>query len=965
MNKYQTEDPDFTRNMIQGFFVDDLVTSCKSTSEAYSLYEKAKQRMLEAGLRLRKWKTNDKDLREKIARNERELEGCVKENTQEDCSYAKEALGLSKDVGGKTKVLGIHWDTENDIIEFQLKKVGSTSNEIITKRGILSTLASIFDPLGLISPIAVAAKVLFQELCLQKINWDDPLPEDKVRRWETWLEDIRATDAIFLPRCVHDDMGDKIISVTLHGFGDASKHAYCAMIYLVCQTSTRIYTKLLCAKTRVAPLKELSIPKLELMSARILVNLMETVKGALSSKLKIDAIKFWLDSKTALFWLLNQGEWKMFVQHRVNEILKVSDKEQWGHVPGKENPADIGSRGMAASDLKQNTLWWEGPVWLKKGNEAWPKKFYPEDSTEVKEERKKVNVMLSAAQEIKQAREVFDLNRFSSLSKLLRVTAYTKRFINNLRLSKEKGELILGDLTTEELRSAEVTWIKDAQDELMSRENFGKIRESLNVVKKDEILVCKGRLENSDLNEEAKFPIILPKNNKFTELVILDCHSRVHHLKVRSTLAELRAKFWVTQGRQYVKKIIKSCFICKKLEGKSYESPAIAPLPEFRVREAPPFSKVGVDFAGPVYVKNQEGMVKAYIALFTCCITRAVHLELVENLNASTFINCLRRFSARRGTPSLLVTDNAKTFKASAKFIKKLLKNELVQNHFSSKGIIWRFNLERAAWFGGLFERMIGTVKRCMRKVLGNAKLNFEELVTILTEIESTINNRPLTYQYDDLVEALTPSHLLCGRRISSLSEQVDTSFDENDNENQSSMTKRFLYLSRKLTHFWNRWRKEYLIDLREFHKQKDTKTNEIAKGDCKGRLQREIAFLYQHQLIQEDNVKRGCWKTGVVEELITGKDGIVRGAKVRKAGSTKETLNRSLLKLFPFEIACSGYNKKEGNVEIESKEKRVSMERSEGTNSNKTEAASCLRDQPPRAAAKDSRWKSKLMLDA
>ena len=198
-------------------------------------------------------------------------------------------------------------------------------------------------------------------------------------------------------------------------------------------------------------------------------------------------------------------------------------------------------------------------------------------------------------------------------------------------------------------------------------------------------------------------------------------------------------------------------------------------------------------------------MVKAYIALFTCCIKRAVPLDLVEILNASTFINCLRRFSARRGTPSLLVTDNARTFKASAKLIKKLLKNELVQNHFSSKGIIWRFNLERAVWFGGLFERMIGTVKRCMRKVLKNAKLNFEELVTILTEIESTIHNRPLTYQYYDLVEALRPSHLLCGRRISSLSEQVDTSFDENDNEKQSNMNKRFLYLSRKLTHFWNR----------------------------------------------------------------------------------------------------------------------------------------------------------------
>ena len=163
-------------------------------------------------------------------------------------------------------------------------------------------------------------------------------------------------------------------------------------------------------------------------------------------------------------------------------------------------------------------------------------------------------------------------------------------------------------------------------------------------------------------------------------------------------------------------KLIKRCFACRKLEGKSYESPATAPLPEFRVREGPPFSKVRVDFAWPLYIKSNGSMVKTYIALFTCCITRAVHLELVETLNSSTFINCLRRFSARRGAPSLLVTDNAKNFKASAKFVRMLFKNESVQNHFSSKGITWRFNLECAAWFGGLFERMIGAVKRCLKK---------------------------------------------------------------------------------------------------------------------------------------------------------------------------------------------------------------------------------------------------------
>ena len=184
LNKYKGEYPTFTRDMIEGFLVDNLLKSCKNTSEAYALYEKAKQRMQEAGLKLRKWKTNDKPLRELIARNECKLENWEEEDSHEDCSYAKEIVGLSRDEGGRPKVFGINWDTDKDISEFDVGKVGHIPYKVVTKRGILSTLASIFDPLGLICPIALSAKVLFQELCLQRRSWDDSLPADKVRRWE-------------------------------------------------------------------------------------------------------------------------------------------------------------------------------------------------------------------------------------------------------------------------------------------------------------------------------------------------------------------------------------------------------------------------------------------------------------------------------------------------------------------------------------------------------------------------------------------------------------------------------------------------------------------------------------------------------------------------------------------------------------------------------------------------------------
>jgi len=248
-------------------------------------------------------------------------------SSAEDLSYAKEALGVIKDLGGKTKVLGIAYNSQKDELEFRLSKMVSESNkEKPTKRGILSTLASIFDPLVLVSPIGVTAKVLFQKLCKDKWGWDDPIPEDQYMKWQAWLDDLRKIKKIVVPRCLYNEREDDIISVQLHGFCDASMQAYCTVIYLVCGTTKGTYTKLLCSKTRVAPLKELSVPRLELMSARIFTVLMYAVCNEFGSQLKVNCIHYWLDSRTALYWIFNTGEWKQWVQHRVSEILKLSRK---------------------------------------------------------------------------------------------------------------------------------------------------------------------------------------------------------------------------------------------------------------------------------------------------------------------------------------------------------------------------------------------------------------------------------------------------------------------------------------------------------------------------------------------------------------------------------------------------------------------------------------------------------------
>ena len=943
---YNDVDPQFVQQVTQSFFVDDFVASAKGVKEAFYLYQKVKERMLAGGFKLRKWKSNDPSLYDKICEEENREESEEKVLKLPEETYAKETLGPpTENPGTKTKVLGICWDTKDDTLEIDLQKVEQkTATERATKRSILSSLATIYDPLGIVSPVAVNAKVMFQEMCQKNLGWDDPIPEDKELQWKAWVNDLSQVKYISVPRCLFTE--DMILSCQLHGFGDASQRAYCAVIYAVYTTPSGSHTQLLCSKSRVAPLKQLSIPRLELLSARILSVLMSNVVNAFSQQVSIDEVRFWLDSKTALYWIKNQGEWKQWVQFRVAEILKVSRKGQWGHVSGTSNPADLGSRGVQASQLAKAQLWWEGPVWLKGGKSEWPTSLRLEDSPDVAIERRKVVVLSVASMEDQKLSNVMDIKRFSNLGKLLRVTAWVKRFISNLKAKREGLEINQDNLNVENVKDAETDWIKDAQKQLKAEDKFKKSQESLGIFEKNGVLVCTGRLEHSDLEVEAKFPIILPKENKFTELVIKECHARVHHGGVRATLTELRSRFWVVKGRQCIKKILKSCFICRKYEGKPFSPSPGAALPEFRVTQAEPFNRVGVDFAGPFLVKEKEGkMSKAYLALFSCCVTRALHLELVPDMNTSTFVNCFRRFCARRGTPQIVVSDNAKTFKATSKLFQTLMKDSKFQEILLSKRIDWRFNLERSPWWGGFFERMVRSVKRCARKVLGNAKLTFDELSTVLSEIECTLNSRPLMYVYDEPEEQiLTPSHLLTGHRISDLPDNVEfqSKIDtvEHCNDNNDKLTNRFLYLTRKLTNFWNRWRKEYIVGLREVHKIKNREPTTIAKGDL--------------VLIYEDNVKRGLWKVGMVEELITGADGYVRGAKVRKPGKGKpEILNRPVQKLFPLE--CAGMKRvRSEDDEKQSKEKIVNQ----GVRSQSQQ-------RPTRAAAKDARCKTQIMLDS
>ena len=277
LDNYKEEDPQFVDCLKGSFFVDDLVTSCRYSEEAFLLYEKARAWMQEGGFKLRKWKTNVKELYAKVCESENEHPG--KEVTAHN-DPKKDELGLPV---SENKVLGLAWDSMENSLQFNFDKIIEDKHKIVpTKRVILSNLASLFDPLGLISPLAVPVKVLFQDLCLTKLDWDDQLLPDKLSRWEEWIQSLKQVRNIVTPRCTQKDIKGEIVKTSLHGFGDASGKAYCAAIYIVYQTTEGVYSRLVCSKTRIAPLKGLSIPRLELMAAKILTSLMDTVINALS-----------------------------------------------------------------------------------------------------------------------------------------------------------------------------------------------------------------------------------------------------------------------------------------------------------------------------------------------------------------------------------------------------------------------------------------------------------------------------------------------------------------------------------------------------------------------------------------------------------------------------------------------------------------------------------------------------------
>ncbi|GFQ96579.1 integrase catalytic domain-containing protein [Trichonephila clavata] len=541
--KYKEQYPHTFDLLNSSIYVDDFICGRNDVPDALRTTLECLQIFSDASMLLRKWRTNSKQLDLLW-----QQEGVETEFSETSATDLKPPI----------KVLGLAWDSEKDLIYFDPKDLLKfMSRKTESKRFNLSVVGRIFDPIGILGPFVIKLKCLLQDLWTLGVDWDSELPPKLRHKWQQWSSEAEGLTEIKIPRFYLGDVDQELSSVDIHCFSDASKSAYGTILYLRFVTcNNKIETSFICSKSRVAPLKSLTLPRLELTAALLSARLAKQV----SSCLKFNAnTYYWTDSLISYYWIRGDSSaFKPYIKNRVQEIQLLSDPSQWGHCPGKDNPSDLISRGTSAVKLAQNELWWHGPPWLKLTPDHWPNRHRDildsELCSEELEYRSSVHVAVTQQRE-----SLVDINRFSSLKKLLKVTAWVFRFVNNARIINKSMNFYI---TADEIQNAEYFWLKYVQYEFYSAEIL--------TLKRNEQLRCSSEIKSlvpylgeDNLLKElldgclkqtyALAKSILLSFCKFTELLVIREHERIGHCGVSATLTQLRKNYWIPKGRQLVK----------------------------------------------------------------------------------------------------------------------------------------------------------------------------------------------------------------------------------------------------------------------------------------------------------------------------------------------------------------------------------------------------------------------------
>lgn len=849
-------------------YVDDIITGADTEEEALELQTQLVRLLKRGGFELRKWISNSTRLLQNLPEQHLESPVFLQESEQPHFS-----------------ILGLHWSPTSDCFTYSLNFYTDSRP---TKRSVLSFIAKIYDPCGFLAPCIMSAKCFMQLLWTTGLSWDEPLPTDLVQKWNLFVTNAQDLTKVSIPRSFQFSHSS---TIELHGFSDASESGYAAVIYFRCQLpNNEIVIRPVMAKTRVAPLKRVTLPRLELCAAHLLAQLVAHCQKLFNNIITSDHIYAWCDSSVVLTWLRTPPyRLKTYVANRVSQTQELIPLDAWRHIASADNPADCASRGIYASQLVDHALWWTGPPWLKFPHCNWPaSSFVPMDISTLDETKATPLVVLTAAPKT----EWDLLSKYSSWEKLQRIVALTLRFIHNCRTSQR----IKGPLVPSETLCARLKIFKLVQDTAFAEEVSvlqkqrpcsTRLQRLQPFVDPEGVLRVGGRLSRSALPQDSQHPVLLPKKHHIVDLIVDHCHKTNLHAGPQLTQSILAQTVWILSARSVVRSRIFKCVVCFKNKPRN-QAPLMGDLPPSRVIPARPFMSTGIDYCGPFTFKvvNLRSVkhLKMYLCVFVCMVTKAVHLEVVTDLSSNGFIAALTRFVSRRGFCTDIFSDCGTNFVGADASLRNLLESTLhspqskdsIQHFATQRGMKFHFNSPATPHMGGLWESAVKSAKYHLKRVVGDSVLTLTEFMTLATQVEAMLNSRPLTPLSSDPSDltALTPGHFLIGAPLVSIPEP-----DVHDLPN--NRLKHWHLIQAFNQRIWKRWSVEYLHTLQQRGKW-TLKNDNLKVGD----------LVLVHAASSPLN-----WPLARVINIHPGADGVVRVVDLKTQNGQ---LTRPAVKLFP-----------------------------------------------------------------
>lgn len=878
--QFSSENPAAVEAIISKFYVDDYLDSKATKGEACKMIQDVIDIQKKASFEVCNWVTNSAEVLKSIPE---ELRATDLKN-----------LDFDNNEMPTGRLLGLWWNQEKDVMTFRLNFY-KVPEEIIqgerrpTKREVLKLVMSIYDPLGFVAHYVIQGKILLQEIWRSGIGFDDTLTDNLDMKWKQFIEQLNNLCKVELPRC-YSSLIPEARDIQLHIFCDASEKAFSCVVYLrVTQINAKeedlVEVNLVLGKTRVSPMKTLSIPRLELQAAVMAVRVAKTLKEEL--EFTVHETIYWSDSTVVLCQIRNgERRFKTFVAHRIGEILETSDPSEWHWVPTKENVADDATRDSVEAELSPTSRWFNGPAFLKSPRSEWPRELTRKKLEEIDPAELELKVEVHVAEDatiISAPQISLELDQYDDLDLLLK---------NTVLIQRDNGDQ--SEPSVAELVAAKKYWIMRSQHESFS-EDVKTMQGGKPLPRKSQIYKLSPFMEDGYLKmrsrvcDNSTYPFILDPRHKFTRLLIDDQHRKCGHQGRETVASELRQEFWILRMGMAIRKAFWDCLLCRKMRAKPVQ-PEMGDLPPVRLeRNIHPFKNTGLDYFGPFNITIGRRSEKRWGALFTCLSTRAVHLEIAGSLSTDSAIMAIIRFSRRRGAPENIYCDNGTNFRGAANELKQLLdelNQEEIHRKLAPRGVQWHFSPPAGPHMGGVWERLVGSVKKVLNGLLWHTTTKEETIHTLFTEVEWTLNSRPLTHVSVDPADPqpITPNHFLIGWRngahFNSKNPVTRLQLGEFD-DHDLSCRKQWRRAQRMADVFWTRWTKEYLPTLAKRNKWNKSEQS-VEVGDI--------------VVVVDDQAPRNSWMQGRIEAVFPGKDGVVRVATVKTDDG--HTYRRPVVKL-------------------------------------------------------------------